>query len=181
MSLTITEALAEIKTIGKRIEKKRQFVSEYLFRQDFLKDPLENQGGSKSAIDAERQAISDLESRVVTIRRAIQKANEATTVTLNGTSRSIADWLVWRREVAPGQQQFLNAIRGKLGAARQQAQQKGIGLRVAGEVAANAQPQDVVVNLDEKALAAEIETLETTLGSLDGQLSLKNATTIIDA
>ena len=38
---------------------------------------------------------------------------------------------------------------------------------------------DVVINLDEKALADELEGIETTLGTLDGQLSLKNATTVI--
>lgn len=181
MALTITEALAEIKTIIKRIEKKRQFVREFLFRQDFLKDPLENQGGSRSALENERQAIADLEARIVGLRRAIQKANESTVVVIGGEARSIADWLVWRREVAPGVQAFLAMLRSGLQQVRTQAVQKGVSVRIAGEAAAASQPNDVVVNIDEKALAAETEELESILGSLDGQLSLKNATTVVDA
>lgn len=46
MALTITEALAEIKTVGKRVEKKREFIKAFLARQDGVKDPLEKDGGS---------------------------------------------------------------------------------------------------------------------------------------
>jgi hypothetical protein len=38
---------------------------------------------------------------------------------------------------------------------------------------------DIVVNVNEKDLSDQIEALETTLGALDGQLSLKNATVSI--
>lgn len=43
MSITITEALAEIKTVAKRIEKKRDFIRAYLSRQEGVRDPLEKQ------------------------------------------------------------------------------------------------------------------------------------------
>src|SRR5438105_988378 len=112
--ITITEALAELKTIDKRIEKKREFVLGYLLRQEMFKDPLEKDGGSVSAIRREMQAIHDLEERKISIRRAIQQANERNTVTVAKQTRAIADWLVWRREVAPIQQQFLANIRGKI-------------------------------------------------------------------
>lgn len=177
MTQTITEALAEIKTIGKRLESKRQFVQDYLARQDAIRDPLQNQGGSVAAIRAERQGIADLEARVVAIRAAIQAANVATTVTIGEASRSIANWLTWRREVAPGHKQFLANLRAVLQSARQQATAKGIAVRPAGT--SEGAPTDLVVNIDEKALASEIEALETTLGALDGQLSLKNATTFV--
>ncbi len=38
---------------------------------------------------------------------------------------------------------------------------------------------DLLVNIDETALAREIEQFEDTFGQLDGQLSLKNATVTI--
>jgi hypothetical protein len=38
-----------------------------------------------------------------------------------------------------------------------------------------------VININEQELAKEIELLEDTLGQLDGQLSLKNATVPIAA
>lgn len=178
VSMTITEGLAEIKTIGKRLEKKRQFVSSYLFRQEMVKDPLEKEGGSVTAIKRERQGIADLESRIVGIRRAIQKANTETTITVGTMAMSIADWLVWRREVAPGYRQFLADLRARISQVRAEGQKKGIGMVTAGESAQK--PDDVVVNVSEQELASEIEGVEEILGALDGQLSLKNATVTID-
>ncbi len=99
-------------------------------------------------------------------------------VTINGTTHSIADWLVWRREVAPQVKGLLQGLRQGLASLRQQAQQKGIAVRAVDQGAQA--PTDVIVNLDEKALADEIEGLEDTLGQLDGVLSLKNATVLID-
>src|SRR5262245_16433033 len=175
--ITITEALAELKTAEKRIAKKREFVLSYLLRQEVLKDPLERDGGSVSALRRELQAIRDLEEWRVAIRRAIRKANEEATITVGKQTRSIADWLAWRREVAPGLTQFLAQLRQKIEHARQEATRKGGGVAPAGE---SARPNDVVVNLNEQELARDIEALEEVLGALDGQLSLKNATLTVD-
>ena len=89
MATTITEALAEIKTIGKRLEKKRESVKAYLARDSRVKDPLEKEGGSTEYVRKERQAISDLEKRVVTIRTAIAKSNLGTAVTIQGMSMTV--------------------------------------------------------------------------------------------
>jgi len=174
MGITITEALAEIKTISKRIEKKRDFILTYLARQDGIKDPLEKEGGSLKAIERERQAINDLQTRAVTLRRGIQKANEVANVTLNGVTRTIADWLVWRRDVAPGHRELLNRLRSQINQVREQAKRNGATVLPSGGTAQNV--TDVIVHINENDLATEIETLEDTLGQLDGQLSLKNAT-----
>jgi hypothetical protein len=175
--ITITEALAELKTIDKRIAKKREFVLTYLLRQEMFKDPLEKDGGSISAIKREQQAIHDLEERKIVIRRAIQQANDRNSVTVARQTRSIADWLVWRRDVAPIHQQFLANLRAKIEQARTEAARKGAGLAGSAEAA---KPNDVIVNVNEQELAREIEGLEDILGTLDGQLSLKNATLSID-
>ena len=176
MKVTITEALAEIKTIEKRVAKKKEFVLAHLYRQERLKDPLQADGGSVEAVRQERQAIADLDERKVAIRRAVQQANVDTDVTVSGTTRSVADWLVWRREVAPGIQAFLNDINGRILAVRQEAMRNGF--QVTSE---NAQsPNDVVVNINEAKLADSVEQLEEILGNLDGQLSLKNATVFVE-
>src|SRR5690348_16121509 len=112
MSLTITEALAEVKTIEKRIAKKRESIGQYLARQEKVKDPLANDGGSVDFIKREEQAVSDLEERLIAIRRAILAANTSTQVSVNGDTRSIQDWLTWRREVAPKQKDYLAKLRG---------------------------------------------------------------------
>jgi len=176
MEITITEALAEIKTIGKRLEKKRSNVMQFLARQDGIKDPLEKEGGSVAFVSSERQSIADLGSRIVALRAGIQKANESTIVTINGKSRSIADWLVWRRDVASGEIAFLNQIRAQLANVRTQAGKAGTAIVAPGATAAS--PADFVVSVDERELAAQIEGFEETTGQLDGQLSLKNATTV---
>lgn len=178
-NMTITEALAEIKTVGKRIEKKREFVNTFLCRQDAIRDPLLKDGGSAAALAAERQSIVDLEKRIVDLRRGIQLANEREVVTLNGAARTIADWLVWRREVAPGQKDFLSDMRKKIDGVREQARRQGVQMVQSGGLPV--QPTDVIVNIDEKTLATEIEGLEQTLGTLDGALSLKNATVLIQS
>lgn len=176
MSITITEALAEIKTVGKRIEKKREFINQFLARQDGVRDPLEKDGGSIKVIEKERQAVVDLENRIVALRGGIQSANDTTTVAINGETRTISEWLTWRRDVAPGRKAWLGQVRGQLNGIREQAKRQGSALVSANATTADTKPTDIVVNVNERALAEESEKLEDTLGQLDGQLSLKNAT-----
>lgn len=176
MKTTITEALQELKTLQARIGKKRELIYGILGRQERFRDPHEKDGGSRQIIVNERQSIADLEANIIAIRSAIQGANRATTIKLGDQARTIHDWLVWRRDVAPAQKQFLERLRTNVAAIRTQAQQKGFGINV-GE---QAKPDDVIINLDEYALAQELEKMEQILGDLDGQLSLKNATVTIE-
>lgn len=176
--MTITEALAQLTTIGKRIEKKRTFIRTYLLRPEKLKDPLQKDGGSSVVLGRELQSITDLERRHVAIRLAIQKANQETQVTVEGITKSLAEWLTWRKEIAPGLQNYLGVLQGTINNVRQQALKQGSNVVKAGE---EAKTEDVISNLDEAYLAKEAEELELILGSLDGQLSLKNATVYIEA
>jgi len=179
MPLTITEALAEIKTIGKRIAKKQDFIGQYIHRQEKLKDPLANEaGGSRGAIERERQAISDLQRRVIDLRLAINQANVGNRLTVNNNERSIAEWIIWKREVAPIQQAYLGRLRQFVQSIRQQAASQKLTVKT---TESDAQPDDVIMNIDEAALARDIEALEETLGILDGQLSQKNATVFVNA
>ncbi len=170
--ITITEALAEIPTIEKRIEKKKEFILNYLYRQSSVRDPHEKDGGSNVLIAREKQAITDLQERLITIRTVIQKANAENTITIGDQTRTIVDWLTWRREIAPKEQRFLQDLIRKINDIRQQAIRQGVGVtdKDAGF------SSDYVVNINEHELAEKIEELENILGTLDGQLSLKNAT-----
>lgn len=169
MPLTITEALAELKTLAKRLQAKRQYVVDHLIRPEIVKDPLEKDGGTPVVLAREAQAIADLAQRVITIRTSIQKANHITPVTVNGETRTLAEWLTWRKEVAPGHQSFLNAIRTGI-----QQNRKAWAART------DTNGAGLLVNWDEAALAADIEKTEKILGELDGQLSLKNATVMVE-
>jgi len=177
--MTITEALAEIKTIGKRIEKKRQNIQQYLARQDVIRDPLEKDGGSRAVIVRERQAIGDLQERIVGLRKAIAHANATTPVEIDGLSRSIAEWLTWRREVAPTEKSFLQGVQNGLASMRKEAGQKQLTVKPVPE--RGGEPTDILVNIDESQLSKDIEHIETVLGTLDGRLSLLNATTFVKA
>lgn len=177
MSLTITEALAEIKTIGKRVEAKRNSCIQYLARIDAARDPLEKEGGSVQFLVSERQSIGDLTARIVTLRRGIQRANDETSITVGSRHKTISEWLTWRREVAPGEKQFLSHMRSQITNLRDKATRSGAALVAPGT--ADARPSDFIVNISEQELAKQLEEIEEILGSLDGQLSLKNATVTI--
>lgn len=179
MSITITEALAEIKTIGKRVAKKKEFISRYIGRQEGIKDPLEKDGGSIEVLKRERQAIDDLMQRMIVLRRGIQRANDETVVTVNGVSRTISEWLTWRRDVLPMQKDFLATLITRMNEIHKQAKVQGNAVVSAVATTADTKPADVVINIDEGALGKEAEELEDTFGQLDGQLSLKNATVFI--
>jgi hypothetical protein len=174
--MTITEALAELKTVEKRISSKRTFVREYLFRLETLKDPFEKDGGSEKKVKEEMQAISDLETRAVSLRRAIQSANEQTIVDIGDTEMSIADWLVWRREVAPTRERFLSEMRQRLIGARDAVRKQNVNY---GNNPVPDKPMDIIVNVDESQLSKDLENIGNILSQLDGQLSLKNATVMV--
>lgn len=185
--LTITEALQEIKTINSRIAKKRQSLlgGGFLARDVRVRDLFENDGGSEAYIKAERQSIADLESRIITIRVAIQFSNLNSSLMVGDETKTVAEWLTWRREVSGGQRQFLNDMVNAIRATRNQVQKSGGKIvAAASNVAINemsqTDPPQVIVNVDEKDLIAQTESIETKLGTLDGKLSLFNATTVVD-
>src|SRR6266436_4028054 len=98
--LTITEALAEIKTIAARAQKKRDGVAKYIVRDSRIRDPFQAEGGSEKWIQQERQVLSDLATRHISIRTAIQQANLSSKMTVQDMTLTVSEWLTWRREVA---------------------------------------------------------------------------------
>lgn len=176
VKMTITEALADIKTSIARIGKKRESIMRYFSRDGRLRDPLETEGGSKEYIKREQQAIRDLENRIVRIRSAIQGVNLRTSLAINGDTRTVSEWLNWRREISNPRKQFLAQMAQGLTQVRQNALRQGMAVTDKESYA----PGDVVVMLNEQDLAKDIEHLEMSLGTLDGKLSLLNATTMIE-
>jgi hypothetical protein len=134
-----------------------------------IKDPLAKDGGAAEVVRRELQAVGDLEARIVSIRTAIQRANLETPISVEGQTRSIAEWLAWRKDVLPALKGFLGNTQNGIVSQRREFQKKNPG----------APAEDVIVNIDEKALAEQIEKLNTIELTLDGQLSLKNATVLI--
>ena len=167
-----------MKTLEARKQKKREFVMSHLIRAEAIRDPLEKQGGCVESVKRERQALKDLEERQIAIRSAIQKANHATSITVEGQTRTIQEWLTWRKEVATGQKNFLAGLANGLKNYRAEQQKKGV---VVVSASVGGAPENaMIVSIDEGELGAELEKMELVLGTLDGQLSLKNATITID-
>lgn len=177
MKITITEALQELKTITKRLKTKRDGMMPYVARDSRVKDPMEKEGGSVTFLKREFQSISDLEKRYIRIRSAIQITNHNTSVTVEGITMSIADWMNWRREISGPNKEFLSQLSNGVKKLRGEITRQGHKM-VASE--AEAAPQDIIVHLDEAGVIKEQETMEKILGDLDGKLSLLNATVLID-
>jgi hypothetical protein len=175
--LTITEALADVKTIKARIGKKRGTILQYLVRDCRVRDPLERDGGTIEYVQRERQGIADLEARLLRIRNAIQESNLNTGLTLHGVTRSLADWLSWRRQISTEGMAFTTKLIQTVARVREQASKDG--LKLTDRDTGQAVPE-IVVAISETKLAEEAEEFEALLGDLDGQLSLLNATTVVD-
>ena len=182
MQTTITEALQEVKTIAARIQKKQDSIAQYVARDSRIRDPLEKSGGSSVFISQERQSIADLRTRLIKIRSAIQRTNLSSQMTVNGITRSVADWLTWRREVSEGEKLFLASLLIGIRKLRTDAQKIGgtVSRTAMGDNFSQQDPPNVVVNLDETELMREQESFETTFGDLDGKLSLFNAVTVLE-
>lgn len=186
MKTTITEALQEIKTINNRLVKKRQSIFPYIARDLRVIDPLAKNtaGGSEAFIRQERQAIKDLEDRIIKIRTAIQSSNLISRLTVGTTTRKVAEWLTWRHEISEHSKAFVVGLTNGIVSFRSELQKKGGRAVFANAIQVNESmgndPPQMVINIDEKALLAEQEDIETVLGELDGKLSLFNATTTIE-
>jgi hypothetical protein len=178
--LTITEAIAEIATIDKRLAKKKADVLPYVARQEMIRDPMEKSGGSSKYISEQRQSFSDLQARKINLRSAIAESNAETMLTVlapGGGAMTVADWLVWRRECYAPKLDLLRGLLAQAQAARQKAGTAGLAILSSGQTGGGA---DVIVAVDENELVRNIDELEEVFGTLDGLLSLKNATTPID-
>ena len=175
--MTITEALAEIKLIEKKAEKKRQTVGANLVRYEHVKDPFESDGGSKVAMKREVQSIGDLENQLVKIRSAIAKANIETTLTVGEQTKSVYDWLTWKREVSEKQVQFFKHVYENI---KHQIDKQATNPQVFKTEEGQVQVAKLSYNLEYADFLSASQKLSDTLETLDGKLSLKNATVMVD-
>src|SRR5271154_1619796 len=104
--MTITEALSEVKLIEKKVTKKRETVMQNLVRAEHIPDAFVNEGGSNKVLTSEIQSIQDLSLRLEKIRASIARANLDHDITLNEKTKSIHEWLTWKRETAEKEGQF---------------------------------------------------------------------------
>lgn len=175
-TMTITEALAEVKLTEKKIEKKKDNIAKNLFRFEHTPDPYSKDGGSQDVMKRELQAIQDLEIRLINIRGAIAQANITTKLTIGEVTRSLYDWITWKREIAEKRiktfNEFGSAIKRKIDA-------EAANPTVLKDGEGKLQFAKLVLNLDYAELQSRFEKEGSLQETLDGKLSLKNATTTI--
>lgn len=178
--MTITEALSEINLIKKRLADKRTMIQGMLIQAEHLADPYEKESGSSVVIQREMQAMSDLQTRLITLRKGISRANLETEVTIKEgdvvMTQSLHDWLIWKREVIHEHMSFLAATNGKVKAYIEQASRTP---QVFKDDAGNVHLLKHKINVDYPAWQRSLSAVSAILEKLDGQLSLKNATVLV--
>jgi hypothetical protein len=93
--------------------------------------------------------------------------NEATQLTIEGSTKSVADWLVWKREVAPNITKELTLLLAGVQLARRGAPQK----------TTVDQPEPIISHLNERVVMEALTAVQNILSVLDAELSVLNATT----
>lgn len=176
-TLRISEAMAEIKLAVKKISTSLDFVMRNLKREDYRKDPFEKEGSTQEAeVQAAIQSMRDNQLRIVSLKSAINQSNMTTTLTVEGVTQTVAEWLIWRRDVLPISKKILLALANGLADVTHSTPSP----RRAYTTPTPIEPiPNWVVNVSDRTVLNELQKLETIEERLDGALSVLNATTEI--
>lgn len=175
--LTITEALSEINLIKKKIQAKQTKILGMLTQVEHLPDPWAQLGGASQVIREEYQAICDLHTRLQNIRAGISKANLENSLKVGFKTRTIHDWLIWKREIYKEFQSFIVNVNKNVKIYIDQASKAP---QVYKDDAGNVQLVKTKINIEYPHWQAFEQELMEVNEQLDGQLSLKNATITIE-
>lgn len=177
MKTTITEALAELKLIKKKVQQKQALLQGNILRAHHLKDPHESEGGTFERNKRELQSIMDLHKRYIAVKGSIFKANAETNLTIDDNTMSVNDWITWKREIANDEIKMFSTLHGALKRDLDNAAKSMQAYKDESGVAHLAQ---WIPNFDLGTLISEHEFRQTLLDKLDGKLSLINATVTIE-
>ncbi len=166
MAITIQEVLADLKYRAKRAEKKGATVLSNLFRSANTIDKMAAEGGTPLFVEREAQAMRDIAYDIIKARVAIQRSNLETSVTCEGVTMTVAEWIVWKREVHPIMYSFLSQAQGIV--------------RKQSSTPRKLDEPDVVYHMSEQDILRKLETLQAMYEKLDGLLSLNNATATVE-
>jgi hypothetical protein len=177
---TISEAMAELKLINAKVNKKTQFIKDNCVSYNHVEDPYKKDGGRHELIKQEEQAIEDLLKRYEVIREKIMEANLATEITINNISKSIYSWLVWRREVKEKQDSLYNTYQRVESATRELEQRPQSYKKEDKDGNILNEFVKMTSNIKLDKYRKELDNITEAFEKLDGILSLKNATIFIE-
>jgi hypothetical protein len=141
-------------------------------------DSMAADGGIKQVIQNELQSISDLEDRLCALRWAIMRTNTSENIEIMGKIRTLYGWLVWRKEIANNQKYFYKQIYDVTKAEMDTLAKTPRLYKPSDDSTATL--VEIEPNLDYMSYAAKAATVGEILDKLDGILSLKNATLLVD-
>jgi seryl-tRNA synthetase len=126
---------------------------------------------------SEIQSIEDLRKKWVKIRSAIAKANTDNTITIGSTTKSINEWLNWKREVAQEESKFAVSVHVRIKNAMDESVQKP---QVVKDDSGQVKICKLLANLEYPEFLKKSQEVDEILETLDGKLSLKNATIMVE-
>jgi hypothetical protein len=176
VTMTITEALAELRLIPKVITSREAAIYANITRLSDKVDPMSAEGGQPVHIERMLQSIRDLNDYRMNIREAIEDSNATTEVTIAGHTHTVAWWLRWQREVEPEQKELFVSIQAKIDVARRE---MAMAMNRIASPDAQAKVPQVVTNIAEDKLRQMSEELLVIESELDGKLTLSNSVTTI--
>jgi hypothetical protein len=169
--MKIIEALKNLKTIQKRMEKNCQQIREYCAYVSVETPVFETQEKQRAEVDALIQSNIDLEVEYLRLKKAIETTNLAVTVTIGTLTHTITELISIKRVVGKFRTATYSALTPQLALQRLQQiynQSKGVD---------PTNPAKVIVVFEEKMRNQKIREWEDFLAQIDGRLEVVNAET----
>ena len=156
-NMKIIEALKEIKLIEKKIEENGKLVFKYSSQPDNIKLPFETEEQQKKEIRNLDQSTKDLIENMIILNKRISITNLKVQVEINGETRSIQEWILYRRKIYTLYMNFYENMK----------------------VGRFTVEKDVKINtfFDERSKVDSIRRIEDTYHHIDRRLEVINATT----
>lgn len=170
-TVPLTMVLGEISVLKKRIDAIYGTIQEFLIRPSNLVDPIKDKGGSEHFIQEKMDEHRDLVTRLGYLKEVVNDANRHGTLTVQGTTKTVAQWLIWVHDEQPHLLNLIEQMLSKIRATRQMYQQWR----------PNETSSNFVVCVDEKSLMEMAERLKDMKNELiSSQLSIFNATYTVE-
>ncbi len=93
-TITIADALTELKRISKLLPTRHQNISRYASKRKGVKDEIENQ---RKFVESEYQSAQDLITRYKDIKLAINRSNLETHIVFQGETFSVAEAILFKQ------------------------------------------------------------------------------------
>jgi len=167
--MLLTQALAEKKLIVKKIKSKYEQLESVIARKANEIDPYADDGGAEEYAHSILQSINDLQERYVSLVSATHAANASNSVTIGQTTRSIAEWIVYKGDLLSLHTRGMYGVGHRISVEKQEVDSTN-----------RSRSKDDMIDLTYAIPLANIadmnNILDTLASNIDSHLSIANAT-----